>query len=121
MEASTGEDEIPWLPKEVIANFVRVISQQREEVSAVWIESIEADLAAVASMSASEANQLHIRASAPPLVLTDRHATRLKKTLHSIETRLDSLKIEWLLEKFKELPSALRKRFLNLVTGNDQE
>jgi hypothetical protein len=31
--------------------------------------------------------------------------------------RLDALKIDWLVEKFKELPPPLRKKFLQMVKG----
>jgi hypothetical protein len=35
--------------------------------------------------------------------------------LAKIEARLDSLKIEWLLEKFRELSLPLRKKFIQLI------
>jgi hypothetical protein len=66
-------------------------------------------------MSAVEANRLHTRASAPPPILTEPHAKRLEKVLKQVETRLDGLKIDWLVEKFKELSPPLRKKFLQLA------
>jgi hypothetical protein len=119
VEDSLGEDEVPWLPQETITGFVDVISKRRKETGTAWIESIESESSAVSSMSAADANRLHTRASAPPAVLTDQHANRLKEVLREIETRLDSLKIDWLLEKFLELPPPLRKKFLQLVTGKE--
>jgi hypothetical protein len=120
-EGSLGEEEVPWPPQETIAGFVDVISKRRKETSAAWIESIESEAASVSSMSAADANRLHTRASAPPAVLTDPHAKRLKEILYKIEARLDSLKIEWLVEKFKELSPPLRKRFLQLITSQEGE
>jgi len=32
-----------------------------------------------------------------------------------IEKRLDALKLEWLVEKFRELDGPLRKKFLQLI------
>lgn len=117
-EGSIGEEEIPWHPRDVIVSFANVISKRRKEASAAWIESVESETATMSSMSVSDANRLHIRGSEPPAVLTDLHAKRLKRTLHSIETRFDALKIEWLVEKFKELSPTLCKKFLELVSGN---
>jgi hypothetical protein len=64
---------------------------------------------------AALSRRLHIRASAPPAVLTEPHAKQLNKVLKDIESRLDVLKIDWLVEKFKELPPPLRKKFLDIV------
>jgi hypothetical protein len=36
--------------------------------------------------------------------------------LKKIEGRLDSLKIEWLIERFKELSPALQRKFLQMLT-----
>ncbi|MBU4270782.1 MAG: hypothetical protein KKA28_02795 [Planctomycetes bacterium] len=109
--------EIPWPPGEVIGDFVTSISKRRKESSTAWIGGIEAEAATVSSMSAADANRLHVRASAPPSVLTEPHAKRLEKVLKEVETRLDALKIDWLVEKFKELPVPLRKKFLQIVAG----
>ena len=75
--------------------------------------------AAVASMSAGDANRLHARATNPPSILTEPHAKRLRKVATDIETRLDALKIDWLVEKFKELPVPLHKTFLQIVAGGN--
>ena len=110
-----ADEDVPWPPGEVIDAFVTTLSKQRKEASVVWIDRIEADATAVSSMSAADSNRLHARASAPPAVLTEPHTKRLKKVLASIETRLGALQVDWLVEKFKELPSSLRKKFLQMV------
>lgn len=109
------DKEIPWPAGEVIGNFVASISKRRKEASANWIESLEADAAAVSSMSVAEANRLHGRANAPPTVLTESHSKRLNKVLNNIVCRLDVLRIDWLVVKYKELSLPLRKKFLQIV------
>jgi hypothetical protein len=113
------DDDVPWPPTEVIASFVSEISKQRKDASASWIEGVEAAAADVASMSAVAANQLQTRGSVPPAVLTERDITRLGKVLSHVERRLEALKIDWLVEKFKELPPPGRKRFLQIVQTSD--
>jgi len=117
--ATFGDSELPWTPSDTIAAFVETVSKQRRDVSAEWISSLEADAVGIASMAAADANRLHVRASNPPSVLTAPDTARLTKTLDDIGTRLDALKIDWLLEKFRELPPQLRKRFLGLAASED--
>jgi hypothetical protein len=110
-----ADGDIPWSPEEAIGGFVTSITKQRKDISGTWIGAVESEASGMASMSAGDANRLHARAGAPPSVLTEPHAERLRKVMKAIETRLDALKIDWLVEKFKELPAPLRKRFLQLV------
>ena len=114
-----GDSEPPWAPDETIEFFTASISKQRKEASAKWIEALETDSANVATMSAPEAARLHARACAPVAVLTEQHEKRLAKTTKVIESRLDDVKLEWLVEKYKELPTRLRKAFATLIKGVD--
>ena len=66
-------------------------------------------------MSANEANRLHTRLSTPPAVLAESHAKRLEAIDKKVTARLGVLSVEWLVEKFKELPAKGRKEFLSRV------
>ena len=114
-QAIIDDDDVPWPPSKVLSAFATVISKQRKEASAAWIDAIKEDAAEVTLMSAADANRLHVRASAPPAVLTDPHTQRLGKILKNVETRLDALKIDWLVEKYKELSPPLQKQFLQTI------
>jgi hypothetical protein len=114
-EKVISEDDVPWPPSDVIGVFASNISKERKEASTVWIESVDVAAAEVDSLSAADANRVYARASAPPAVLTQAHAERLEKLLRKIEARLDDLKIDWLVEKFRELSPALREKFLETV------
>jgi len=109
------EGDVPWTPDDVIDAFVKTIAKQRKQASAEWIEAIERASEAVDSISAADANRLHDRASAPPAMLTEPHDKRRKKILQAIEKRLDALKLDWLVEKFRELNGTMRKKFLQMV------
>jgi hypothetical protein len=67
-------------------------------------------------MSAADANRLHARASSPPAILTEPHVKRLKTVVKGIESRLEELAVEWLVEKFGALPEPAKKKFLRIVT-----
>lgn len=114
-ENALGKEETPWPPDETINDFVAIIIKQRKEASSAWIDALESDARAIASLSVGDANQLHVRANNPPAVITEPHSKRQKKVLKDIEVRLDTYKVEWLMEKFKELAAPLRKKFLDLV------
>jgi hypothetical protein len=110
-----GEKEIPWMPDDTIGEFLTIITKQRKEFSSKWIDALEHEAQVVASLSAADANRLHKRASDPPAFLTESHSKRLTKVLRDIENRLDSLAVEWLIEKFRELPASAKRRFLDQI------
>ncbi|MFN7609953.1 MAG: hypothetical protein ACK5QX_03295 [bacterium] len=116
-EQVISDDDVPWAPSDVINQFTLNAANRRMAASTEWIEALEVVVSGVASLSAAAANQLHQRASAPPPVLTMPHRERLDQLLGMIENRLDVLRIDWLVEKFKELSPALKKKFLDHVEG----
>jgi len=109
------EGDVPWAPTDVIDALAESVAKQRKEASTAWIEAIEQASENVDSMSAVDANRLHDRADSPPAVLTEPHDKRRQKVIKGIEKRLDALKLEWLVEKFKELNGPMRKKFLQLI------
>jgi len=115
-ESSFGNEELPWPPKETIIGFVDVISKQRKQASLWWIKQVESDVEEVSTMSAAEANRLHEKAVNPPPFITEQHADRAAKVVRQIEARLEALKIEWLVEKFKELNPQSKKNFLKIAS-----
>ena len=66
-------------------------------------------------MSAADANRLHERASSLPPFATEPHAKRATKIQKLTEMRLEALAVDWLLEKFKELPAKSRRTFLQKI------
>ena len=66
-------------------------------------------------MSAVDAKRILERANTPSALLTEAHEKRRKKAVKKIEIRLDALKLDWLIEEYKELNPALRKQFLKLI------
>jgi hypothetical protein len=116
-QSAIGEEEIPWSPEVVIDEFVKIISNHRREKSRNWIESLEAGAVSLETMSVVDVNRLHTRASSPPTVLTETETKRLEELIRKIEIRLDVLKLSWLVEKFKELPLAMRQKFIAIISG----
>ena len=120
-EAAFGEQEIPWPPNETLSSFADIISKQRKQISQSWIQTIESEASTIASMSAVDANRLHAKASTPPATLTEQHLERLAKLVKKVERRLDSLALDWLVEKFRELHDSSKRKFLQLVAKIDGE
>lgn len=115
-QSELGEEELPWSPEDAINSLVKITSKQRMEASDAWIRSITEESTLVATMEAADANRLHAKAMDPPATITEAHAKRLAKTINDIETRLNALKIDWLVEKFKELSPTMRQDFLSKVS-----
>jgi hypothetical protein len=116
-ECSTalGDDELPWPSDKTIDAFVHDISKHRKDLSAAWIDAFEKEVEGVATMAATDANRLHTRTGSPPALLTEPHAKRLEVAVKKVTARLDVLSVEWLVEKFRELPVKSRKEFLQLI------
>jgi tetratricopeptide (TPR) repeat protein len=111
-----GDSEIPWPPDNAIVNLVTIVSEHRKKKSCDWITALGAEIATLSSKSAPDANRLHVRASSPPAFLTEEDAIRLGKIVKTVEDHLNFQKLEWLVEKFKELPPAMRRKFLDMVS-----
>jgi hypothetical protein len=115
-QRTLGENEIPWPPEDTIDSFAAHSSGLRTKASSDWIDSLEAETQKVEDMAAIDVNRLHTRASNPPATLTESDSNRLVKVINKIETRLNELKVEWLIERFKELTPVVRRRFLSIVS-----
>ena len=111
-----GDEEIPWEVDEIFSNFHKSISKQRKSASLSWIQNIESEILNLGNMSTSEVSRLHNKAILPPAILTEQHTERLKKIVRKVETRLESLKIEWLIEEFSKLPHLGKKKFMEIVS-----
>ena len=111
-KTALGDEELPWPPDKTLDGFVRDITKHRKELSTTWIDVLEAEVANIAKMTASEANRLHARITNPPAILTEPHAKRIEQTEKKILLRLDALSVEWMIEKFKELAPRVRKQLL---------
>ena len=81
----------------------------------MWIESVEAQAEAIPSMEATEANRFHSRVSNLPSVVTEPHLKRAAAVAKKVEARLVALNVEWLIEKFKELPPKAKNDFLQRI------
>jgi len=113
---AVGEDEPPWEPLETIENFRKLIAESREEKSLEWIQDLEKETADFESLNAAAINSLHARANCPPAVLADNHGARLEEINKKIEKHLSKLKIDWLIEKFRELTPEMQKQFLSRIS-----
>ena len=115
MQEALGEEELPWDIEETISTLVEAKVEHREQLSHKWVDDLEKYRNSLQSPTASEANSLHEKAATPPPYVTDEHRERAMMVRRQIEEQLEVLKVEWLVEKFKELPESARGRFLSIV------
>jgi hypothetical protein len=111
-----GDEMPPWEPEETIENFRNVIAKERAEKSMAWLHGIERDASNLEGLNAVEANALYTRANCPPQIIDESHRAHLGKIIIEIERRLNVLKIEWLIEKFRELNPEMQRQFISRVT-----
>lgn len=110
-----GENEIPWSPEDMVEIFVKLNSKERKEKSQAWLDELEKYSSELDAMDASQANRFLNRLNTPPAFVTESHQKVAKKIAQMVTKKLTSLEMEWLIEKFKELPAKSQKEFLATV------
>lgn len=116
-----GEQELPWDFEETISVLSEEKVKYREKMSSSWLAELENSWSAMNKPTVSEANRLYEKAIAPPPFVTDNHRKKASQLLSQIEDQLEALKIEWLVEKFKEMPLKSQKDFLKTVSSMYKE
>ncbi len=116
-EASFGEEEIPWPIEETYDCFVGQMRARRVQLSAAWVSGVEAQAERIPGMPAAEASRLHDAVRSPPGYVTTADLARLERVAARLEGRLNALAVEWLFEKFCELPVAAKREFLRRIGG----
>jgi len=112
-----AEEEPPWEPLGTIGNFRKAIVESREAKSLEWIQALEKETEDLGNLNVADMNRLHTRANCPPAVLSENHRARLEEINKKIEEHLSKLKIDWLIEKFRELSPEMQKQFLSRIAS----
>lgn len=115
MVQALGEEELPWDIEEVISVLTEEKRKYREKMSDSWINELENSWNTVNRPAVAEANRLYEKANNPPSFVTDNHRQKASHIISQVEDYLETLKIEWLVGKFKELPIKSQKSFLETV------
>lgn len=115
LKSNWGEEEIPWEPDEVMDTFIKIIGSNRRKKSQDWIDRISIEYKNLDKMDARNVNQLHTQISLTPTFLTKEHIEDQEVMLKIIENKLSDLKIEWLLEKFKELSQEEKNKYFDTI------
>ena len=110
-----GNEELPWLPEDVIQTFYIHIRKQRELKSQRWISSWDKKIQNIEILNANQANQLMTQLSNPPLFLTQEHKEYLAVLVKNIDEHLNKLSVDWLVEKFKALSQDRKLEFLERI------
>lgn len=66
-------------------------------------------------MDVSTANQLQNKVTRPPAYVTEAHLKKIDKLNKALDKRLSETKIEWLIERFRELSEKDRKKLLSFI------
>jgi hypothetical protein len=112
IKVSFEEEELPWSVDEILSCFIKNITQQRSEMSSTWINNIKSECPLIFTMKTIDANHLYTKTNNPPPYITEHDMKDLSKMIGQIEEHLNKLAVEWLIEKYRELPHAAKTKFL---------
>lgn len=105
----------PWMPIEVLPVLAEAAKGEKKRKGEAWIGSMKSEISGLRSMGASEANNLHKKLENSPLFLTKEQKTIVREMLMAVEKHLESLELDWLMEKFKALTVDARRKFLKFA------
>jgi len=108
-------DEPPWMPEETINIIIKHVKSTREAIGKQWFGKVEPLINTLNNMDAPEANDLFNKLSNPPAYLSKPQRKELSRLLGKVEQRLNQIKIEWLVARYKELEELSRKEFLKQI------
>jgi len=111
------QEKVPWEIDQVLSSFSKTIREKRCRRSSEWISSFLDSKKEIPSMSAIEGNQLYNRAANVPPYLTEEHVEQLTTISMTLENHLNNLSIEWLIEKFRELPKNRQHELLDRLSN----
>ena len=116
MNEQFEEGDLPWSPVEVLGALAKTATRTRKDRGEAWLMALQSEAEAVDGLSALDANRLLVRATSTPAYLTEAQVKRSKQVVRKVERHLSALAVEWLLEKFKELPSSAKTAFLKAAS-----
>ena len=112
IKVSFEEEELPWSVDEILPCFIKNITQQRSEMSSSWINNFKSECSLISTMITTDANRLYTKANKPPPFITEHDMKDLNKMISQIEEHLNKLAVEWLIEKYRDLPYTAKTNFL---------
>jgi hypothetical protein len=109
-------DDIPPLDYENIYKYLKKeITKRREDAANEWFLRNVPQINSIAFLDASDVLQIKTVLLTAPRILTKEQIEYVDRALVACEKRLDELKLEGLLAKFKELSLDNKKKFLDLA------
>ena len=110
-----AKEELPWMAEDAIKALAKNISESRMHLSTEWTEETLKHEADIPQMDVSLASQLQDKVTKPPSYITAAHLKKLDKFNVALEKRLSEIKIEWLVEKYRELSEKDKVKFIKIV------
>ena len=114
-DAELSDDEPPWMPDEVMPLLHKEALRKREEMGFRWLTSMENEVSEMNGIDIALASNLHSRLQQTPGYLTKPQQKTAKKLCNQTEAYLSTLKVEWLLGKYRELDSGSQSAFLEAI------
>lgn len=114
-ERAIGEEEQPWHIPETIARFKTLLREQRAHKSQRWMNSLLASDTEIDELKTSDLNALYTQVNNPPPVLTLAHRENLRDIRQKIDERLKKIRVEWLIEQYKQLSPEMQEAFISRI------
>jgi len=106
-----GERETQWPIEELYGNIYNAISSLREEEGKRWLDGLNDQISELDSMSKEDLRIILSLLDSFPPFLEDEQTQKAHEIKRKIESHLNKLDLEWLIEHFKELSPDIKKDF----------
>jgi len=117
LENQLGGGELPWPVNETLECILQDVRRVRKEESSQWTAALAVAITSIDDLTTAELTRLHDQAQTPPAFLEGPDKARVAGFARTVEDHLNSLAMEWLLERFRQLPDSLKQEFLRMASG----
>ncbi len=109
------DEEIPWIIEDVLDGFYSEITNYRISESHKWLSGMQDKASQLKNMTAAEANKIYNEFMNHPSYITEEDRKQLEINIKTVEDYLNDLNIQWLIERFLDLPQESKIHFLQLA------
>ena len=110
-----ADEEPPWLPDDTLPIIYEEALRKREALGSRWLSSMANEVEGIKQIDIAAASNLHSRLQQIPGYLMKPQLKRAKDLQDMVETHLNNLKVEWLLQRYRELDARLKAAFLKAI------
>lgn len=113
------EDEPVWDPEETYNNILKSLLEERKQAATRWLSQLAFSQNDIVTMDARECQVAKGRLETTPVYLSSEQNILVDAMQEAIRDRLNSLKLEGVLEMYNNLSESLQMQFIEIISTGE--